>query len=181
MSALPLSYKRYLSLNDEDRSHSTSSWFYSQTRKYNTASSGCGSRMHWFPVGSRKTTWPLNPQTPYQPSPDGSLPTFYQNVLDPLETYFCGCKYREIALGTCVIDMFFHNLLCWEEDFRHLMWHIPCIITYLHLVNYLPSPWYSSKSSTLYYPANQNIHDNIFHHRLLLLADQWIGNIFYTF
>ena len=25
--------------------------------------------------------WPLNPQTPYQPTPDGSLPTFYQNVL----------------------------------------------------------------------------------------------------
>lgn len=30
--------------------------------------------------------WPLKPQTPYVASPDGSLPTEYQNVLDPLET-----------------------------------------------------------------------------------------------
>ena len=41
-----LYYKQYLNLNpkDEDRPHSTSSWFYSQTRKYNTASRRCRSR-----------------------------------------------------------------------------------------------------------------------------------------
>src|SRR5919106_5420088 len=30
--------------------------------------------------------WPLNPQTPYPGSPDGSLPVESQTVLDPLET-----------------------------------------------------------------------------------------------
>jgi hypothetical protein len=30
--------------------------------------------------------WPVIPQTPYPATPDGSLPTEYQNVLDPLET-----------------------------------------------------------------------------------------------
>ncbi|MPZ07352.1 MAG: hypothetical protein GEU26_13210 [Nitrososphaeraceae archaeon] len=36
-------------------------------------------------VGER-LLWPLNPQTAYAMTPDGSLPTFYQNVLDPLVT-----------------------------------------------------------------------------------------------
>ena len=36
-------------------------------------------------VGER-LLWPLKPQTPYPGTPDGSLPTFQQNVLDPLET-----------------------------------------------------------------------------------------------
>lgn len=54
--------------------------------------------------------WPLKPQTPYVASPDGSLPTEYQNVLDPLETltYLAGNTER-ISLGTSVIDMLFHN------------------------------------------------------------------------
>ncbi len=30
--------------------------------------------------------WPINPQTPYPGTPDGSLPTESQNVFDPLET-----------------------------------------------------------------------------------------------
>jgi hypothetical protein len=30
--------------------------------------------------------WPINPQTPYPVTPDGSLPIEYQNVFDPLET-----------------------------------------------------------------------------------------------
>jgi alkanesulfonate monooxygenase SsuD/methylene tetrahydromethanopterin reductase-like flavin-dependent oxidoreductase (luciferase family) len=38
------------------------------------------------------------------------LPTFYQNVLDPLETLtFVAANTEKIALGTSVIDMFFHN------------------------------------------------------------------------
>ena len=30
--------------------------------------------------------WPINPQTPYPGTPDGSLPTEYQKVFDPLDT-----------------------------------------------------------------------------------------------
>jgi len=30
--------------------------------------------------------WPINPQTPYPGTPDGSLPIESQNVFDPLET-----------------------------------------------------------------------------------------------
>ena len=45
---------------------------------------------------AERLLWPLNPQTPYQPTPDGSLPTFYQNVFDPSgDAHLCGCKYRE--------------------------------------------------------------------------------------
>ena len=54
--------------------------------------------------------WPLNPQTPYPATEDGTLPTFYQEVLDPLETLaFVAGKTERIALGTSVIDMLFHN------------------------------------------------------------------------
>jgi probable F420-dependent oxidoreductase len=54
--------------------------------------------------------WPLKPQTPYAGTPDGSLPVEYQSVLDPLETltYLAG-NTDQISLGTCVIDMLFHN------------------------------------------------------------------------
>lgn len=53
---------------------------------------------------------PLHPQTPYPATPDGSLPTGYQNVMDPLQTlgYLAGITER-IALGTSIIDMLFHN------------------------------------------------------------------------
>jgi len=30
--------------------------------------------------------WPAEPQTPYPPSPDGSWPEIYQNVIDPIST-----------------------------------------------------------------------------------------------
>src|SRR5215208_5944250 len=54
--------------------------------------------------------WPLKPKTPYVATPDGSLPTEYQNVFDPLETltYLAG-NTNQISLGTCLIDMLFHN------------------------------------------------------------------------
>jgi probable F420-dependent oxidoreductase len=59
---------------------------------------------------AERLLWPLNPQTPYQPTSDGTLPTFYQNVFDPLETLtFVAANTEKIALGTSVIDMFFHN------------------------------------------------------------------------
>ena len=60
-------------------------------------------------VGDR-LLWPINPQTPYPGSPDGNLSTALQNVFDPLETLtFVAAKTDKIALGTCVIDMLFHN------------------------------------------------------------------------
>ncbi len=54
--------------------------------------------------------WPLKPQTRYLGTPNGSLPNEYQTVLDPLDTlaYLAG-NVKNISLGTCLIDMLFHN------------------------------------------------------------------------
>ena len=54
--------------------------------------------------------YPLDPQTPYPATPDGSLPSEYENVMDPLQTlgYLAGITER-IALGTSILDMLFHN------------------------------------------------------------------------
>ena len=54
--------------------------------------------------------WPIDPQTPYVATPDGSLPIEYQIMLDPLETLtYVAANTNKIALGTSVIDMLFHN------------------------------------------------------------------------
>ena len=54
--------------------------------------------------------WPINPQTPYPATPDGSLPIEFQIMLDPLETLtYVAANTNKIALGTSVIDMLFHN------------------------------------------------------------------------
>ena len=54
--------------------------------------------------------WPINPQTPYPATPDGSLPQEYQIMFDPLETLsFLAARTNKISLGTSVIDMLFHN------------------------------------------------------------------------
>ncbi|MGA7900123.1 MAG: TIGR03619 family F420-dependent LLM class oxidoreductase [Nitrososphaeraceae archaeon] len=65
--------------------------------------------------------WPLKPQTPYLGTPDGSLPDEYQNVLDPLETlaYLAG-NTQHISLGTCLIDMLFHNPVVLARRFATL-------------------------------------------------------------
>jgi probable F420-dependent oxidoreductase len=65
--------------------------------------------------------WPINPQTPYVASPDGSLPIAYQNVLDPLTTlaYVAGAT-KQISLGTSVIDMFFQNPVQLSKRFAAL-------------------------------------------------------------
>jgi probable F420-dependent oxidoreductase len=65
--------------------------------------------------------WPINPQTPYGGTPDGSLPIEYQNMLDPLETltYVAAHTYK-IALGTSVIDMLFHNPVVLARRFATL-------------------------------------------------------------
>jgi len=59
--------------------------------------------------GFSKGFFGLNPQTPHPGTPDGSLPTEYQKVLSFRYTYLLGCNYRKNSLGTCVIDMLFHN------------------------------------------------------------------------
>ena len=65
--------------------------------------------------------WPLKPQTPYAETPDGFLPAEYQNVLDPLETlaYLAG-NTEQISLGTCVIDILFHNPVVLARRFATL-------------------------------------------------------------
>ena len=65
--------------------------------------------------------WSLKPQTPYTATPDGTLPVEYQNVLDPLETltYLAG-NTEQISLGTCLIDMLFHNPVVLARRFATL-------------------------------------------------------------
>jgi probable F420-dependent oxidoreductase len=59
---------------------------------------------------AERLLWPLKPQTPFVASPDGILPGIYQNVFDPIETLtYIAANTKKIALGTCVLDMLFHN------------------------------------------------------------------------
>jgi alkanesulfonate monooxygenase SsuD/methylene tetrahydromethanopterin reductase-like flavin-dependent oxidoreductase (luciferase family) len=65
--------------------------------------------------------WPINPQTPYGGTPDGSLPIEYQIVLDPLETLtFVAAHTSKIVLGTSVIDILFHNPVVLARRFATL-------------------------------------------------------------
>jgi probable F420-dependent oxidoreductase len=69
---------------------------------------------------NERLLWPLIPRTPAN-SPDGNLPTYYQNVLDPLETLsFAAANTDKIALGTSVIDMLFHNPVILARRFATL-------------------------------------------------------------
>ena len=72
-------------------------------------------------MGIRETLWAVKPQTPYAGTPDGSLPVEYQNMLDPLETltYLAG-NTDQISLGTCIIDMLFHNPVVLARRFATL-------------------------------------------------------------
>jgi probable F420-dependent oxidoreductase len=65
--------------------------------------------------------WPLEPQTPYRGTVDGCLPDDMQNVFDPLATLtFAAAKTEKIALGTCVVDMLFHNPVILARRFATL-------------------------------------------------------------
>jgi probable F420-dependent oxidoreductase len=65
--------------------------------------------------------WPINPQTPYVATPDGSLPIEYQIMLDPLETLtYVAANTNKIALGTSVMDMLFHNPVILARRFATL-------------------------------------------------------------
>ncbi|HYZ58875.1 MAG TPA: TIGR03619 family F420-dependent LLM class oxidoreductase [Nitrososphaeraceae archaeon] len=70
---------------------------------------------------AERLLWPLNPQTPYPGSSDGSLPIESQNVLDPLETLtYIAANTEKIMLGTSVIDMLFHNPVILARRFATL-------------------------------------------------------------
>jgi probable F420-dependent oxidoreductase len=54
--------------------------------------------------------WPVNPQSPYPPTPDGSLPEAYKYCLDPLDTLtFAAAHTSTIKLGTSVLDIPYYN------------------------------------------------------------------------
>src|SRR5215475_10288613 len=53
--------------------------------------------------------YPVNPQAPY-PVGDGSLPTPYKRVLDPVETLtFAAARTERIAVGTSVLNIPWYN------------------------------------------------------------------------
>jgi probable F420-dependent oxidoreductase len=65
--------------------------------------------------------WALKPQTPYRGTQDGILPVSAQNVFDPIELLtFAAANTDKIALGTCVIDMLFHNPVILARRFATL-------------------------------------------------------------
>ena len=54
--------------------------------------------------------WPVNPQTPYPVTPDGSLPEQYKHSLDPVEALtFAAAQTKKIGLGTSVLDIPYYN------------------------------------------------------------------------
>jgi probable F420-dependent oxidoreductase len=65
--------------------------------------------------------WPISPQTPYPATPDGRLPEEYQIMLDPLQTLsFVSATTSKILVGTCIIDMLFHNPVILSKSFATL-------------------------------------------------------------
>jgi probable F420-dependent oxidoreductase len=65
--------------------------------------------------------YPLDPQPPYPYSgpPDMSeWPEHFKNVLDPLTTLaFIAANTSKVNLGTCIIDMVFHNPITLAKEF----------------------------------------------------------------
>ena len=63
--------------------------------------------------------YPLNPQQPYPGTPDKrEWPDYFQNVLDPLTTLaFITAHTSNAKLGTCIIDMLFHNPVTLAKEF----------------------------------------------------------------
>src|SRR5262245_24940701 len=54
--------------------------------------------------------FPVAPGDPYPATPDGSLPEYYKNVLDPLESLaFAAAHTTTIGLGTSVIAIPFYD------------------------------------------------------------------------
>ena len=65
--------------------------------------------------------YPLDPQPPYPYSgpPDMSeWPEHFKNVLDPVTTLaFIAANTKNTNLGTCIIDMVFHNPITLAKEF----------------------------------------------------------------
>ncbi len=59
---------------------------------------------------TERLLYPIEPQTPYMATPDGSLPEVYKTILDPLEalTFVAGQTSR-IGLGTSILDLPYYN------------------------------------------------------------------------
>ena len=59
--------------------------------------------------------YPVNPQTPYMGTPDGSLPEQpYKVSLDPLETLtWAAAHTSKIGIGTSILVFHFTTPLCW--------------------------------------------------------------------
>ncbi len=59
---------------------------------------------------TERLLWPLNPQTPYAGTPDGSLPEAYKIQLDPLDALtYAAAHTSRVGLGTSVLDMPYYN------------------------------------------------------------------------
>jgi probable F420-dependent oxidoreductase len=63
--------------------------------------------------------YPLNPQQPYPGTPDKrEWPEFFKYNLDPLTTLaFIAANTTKTNLGTCIIDMLFHNPITLAKEF----------------------------------------------------------------
>ncbi|HJS64951.1 MAG TPA: TIGR03619 family F420-dependent LLM class oxidoreductase [Nitrososphaeraceae archaeon] len=61
----------------------------------------------------------INPQQPYPGTPDKrEWPEFFKNNLDPLTTLaFIAASTTKVNLGTCIIDMTFHNPVTLAKEF----------------------------------------------------------------
>ena len=61
----------------------------------------------------------INPQQPYPGTPDKrEWPESFKNVLDPLSTLaYIAAKTSKVNLGTCIIDMIFHNPITLAKEF----------------------------------------------------------------
>jgi probable F420-dependent oxidoreductase len=63
--------------------------------------------------------YPINPQQPYPGTPnERDWPENFKNVLDPLTTLaFIASNTTKVKLGTCIIDMLFHNPITLAKEF----------------------------------------------------------------
>ena len=61
----------------------------------------------------------INPQQPYPGTPNKrEWPEYFKNNLDPLTTLsFIAANTKKVNLGTCIIDMLFHNPITLAKEF----------------------------------------------------------------
>ncbi|MFQ6011010.1 MAG: TIGR03619 family F420-dependent LLM class oxidoreductase [Nitrososphaerales archaeon] len=65
--------------------------------------------------------FPVKPRTPYQATPDGSLPPVYSRTFDPVDNLLAVAAVTEkIKLGTSVVDAPFYNPIVFARRFMTL-------------------------------------------------------------